>query len=92
MTRSTVPASHEAPRRRKRGRHVVIVGELPKDWTPADCADVPPDGLRHSETLASGVTLAQAIAECRAFNRDAMRQWERGGLWAVICFRSKGGV
>lgn len=92
MTR-IVPASHPAappaPVRRKRGRHCVVVGTPPADWQPADPGDVPPDGLKNAEALASAVTLAQAIAEVRTFNHDAMRQ--PGGLWACILFRPKGG-
>lgn len=75
-------------RRTKHGRHVVIVGEPPADWKPADPGDVPPDGIVESEALASGLTLAQAIAECRAFNADSMRHGS--DLWAVILFRPKG--
>ncbi len=91
MTRSIAPASPEAPRpllpRRKVGRHVVIVGERPGDWKPHDPGDVPADGLRHPEPLASNLTLAQAIAEVRCFNQDALRHG--GELWACILFRAK---
>ena len=92
MTRS-LPASHPGappfPIRRKRGRHAVIVGERPADWNPADPGDVPPDGLKHCESLAAAVTLAQAIAEVRCFNSDALRNG--GELWACILFRPRCG-
>ncbi len=88
MTRFSA-ASTEAPRvpaRRKRGRHVVVVGLPPRHWHPSDPGDVPADGLAHSEPLVADVTLTQGIAEAHAFNRDAMVHG--GELWAVVLFRA----
>ena len=74
--------------RRKKGRHSVLIGLLPDDFTPSGPTTVPPT-MSSMEVEADDCTLAQAVALLRVFNSEQLAARIPDRKWAVLAFVSR---
>jgi len=83
----TAPAGAlESPQ--QRGRHRVVLVEVPADFQPEAEWEIP-ERFTFAETLEERITRSQGIAVTRDFNRRQLATGVADGRWAVLVFSPK---
>lgn len=89
---SNVPASHplavSSEFRHHKGRHFVFRVSPCLDFAPTDPGDVP-DGFSNVEVFDVRLSMCQAIAAVRHYNREQLATGQGNRSWAVMIFRPK---
>ncbi len=71
---------------RKRGRHAVLLAEVPEGFRPTSPCDIPPS-IRSAVDIERPLTMSDAVDLMRAHNQRILNSGEPVRCWAVILLR-----